>query len=166
MKRDLVHLGRAGAALGEAPGSTRGKKVDGIELPREVDRHLRTARPARRRLEEHRAVTSEAERYGRSRRRVQQPPGAHAMMVSAMESDRRVTVVRRGTYLNQDKVACEVRVVRLELRPDEPSTAMYCIEWGSPDERGKFSSGLFGFTSAADAAAHVEKSASAVRWLD
>lgn len=86
-----------------------------------------------------------------------------------MEAQRRVTIVKTGTFLNQEQVVCDVRVVRVELRPsehepDRPASTVFCIEWGSPVVKGKFSSGLFGFTSTDEAAQHVERSAAAVRW--
>ena len=88
-----------------------------------------------------------------------------------MAGERRITVMKQGTFLNEDRVVCDVRVVRVELRatqeePDRPASTVYCIEWGSPVVKGKFSSGLFGFTSTDEAAKHVEKSAAAVRWAD
>jgi hypothetical protein len=80
--------------------------------------------------------------------------------------ERKLTVVRRGSYLSGEHAAFEVRVVQLELRADEPTSAVFCIQWESPAARGKFNSGLFGFRTIEEASAHVEKSATAVRWAD
>jgi hypothetical protein len=88
------------------------------------------------------------------------------------------TTVRRGTFLYDDAVVCDLRIFRSPVRygtgdaADPPEFAedqagdFYYIQYGSPSARGVYVAGSSAFSSLDDAQAHAERSLSRVRWED
>ena len=84
--------------------------------------------------------------------------------------------VKRGKFLHNGRVVCDVRIVRSTVRygsgdeddppaHDEPGPWFY-FEWGSAVRPGELESGELGRASLAEAVAAVEKQVGQVTWLD
>ena len=84
-------------------------------------------------------------------------------------------IVRRGTWLYDGTVDCEVRIVKSDTAehwdyPDGTTETgrqieCYYVLWESSAEKGMFSGRAGHFLTISDAVAYVERTASSVRWL-
>ena len=84
-------------------------------------------------------------------------------------------VVRRGTYLYDNQVECDVRIVYSHIRygsgdpvdppeSDEPRDSYY-VQYGDVMNRGAFVGGAGCFDTLDDAVRHAERLMQGLRWL-
>jgi hypothetical protein len=83
--------------------------------------------------------------------------------------------VKRGKFLHNGRVVCDVRIVRAPVRygsgdaddppaKDEPGPWFY-FEWGSAVRPGELETGKLGRATLAEAVAAIEKQVGSVTWM-
>jgi hypothetical protein len=85
-------------------------------------------------------------------------------------------VVKTGTFVYGGSVTCDVRIVRLAIRPgsgddedapedrDDQPGPWFFVEYGSTTQRGHFSAGGGYHRTLADAEAEVHRQVRGVKW--